>query len=57
LQSPTAQATAEIYDPATGKFSATTSPPQNQSPYGIPAVTLKDGRVLMPGAPSLLYTP
>ena len=57
LQSPTGQATAEIYDPATGKFSATTSPPQDHSPYGIPSVTLKDGRVLMPGAPSLLYTP
>jgi hypothetical protein len=51
------QATAEIYDPATGKFTATTLPPQDKSPYGIPAVTLKDGRVLMPGAPSLLYTP
>jgi hypothetical protein len=49
--------TAEIYDPATGKFSATTSPPTDKSPYGIPAVTLKDGRVLIPGAPSLLYTP
>ena len=49
--------TAEIYDPATGKFSATTSPPQDQIPYGLPAVTLKDGRVLFPGAPSLLYTP
>lgn len=49
--------TAEIYDPATGKFTATTLPPQDKSPYGIPSVTLKDGRVLMPGAPSLLYTP
>jgi WD40 repeat protein len=50
-------ATAEIYDPATGRFSYTTAPPQDQEPFGIPAVTLKDGRVLMPGAPSLLYTP
>ena len=49
--------TAEIYDPATGKFSATTTPSQDQIPYGLPAVTLKDGRVLFPGAPSLLYTP
>ena len=52
-----AETTAEIYDPATGKFSATTSPSKDQIPYGLPAVTLKDGRVLMPGAPSLLYTP
>jgi WD40 repeat protein len=57
MQSATDIATAETYDPATGKFSATTSPPQDPNPYGIPAVTLKDGRVLMPGAPSLLYTP
>jgi WD40 repeat protein len=57
LQSATERATAEIYDPATGKFSATTSPPPDKSPYGIPAVTLKDGRVLIPGDPSLLYTP
>lgn len=51
------QATAEIYDPATGKFTGSTPPPQDQSPYSIPAVTLKDGRVLIPGAPSFLYTP
>ena len=50
--------TGEIYDPATGKFASAPSVPLlDPSPYLIPAVTLKDGRVLIPGAPSLLYTP
>ena len=54
--------TAEIYDPTSGKFSAIALPPVDPQPlspsqYGIPAVALKDGRVLIPGAPSLLYTP
>jgi hypothetical protein len=54
--------TAEIYDPTSGEFSAIASPPVDPHPlspsqYGIPSVTLKDGRVLIPGAPSLLYTP
>jgi hypothetical protein len=52
------QPTAEIYNPATGKFSATASlPPASDSFDTVPSVSLKDGRVLIPGAPSLLYTP
>jgi Kelch motif len=58
------QPDAEIYDPATGKFSivAATLPDSNSfsnSPNwnAVPSVTLKDGRVLIPGTPSLIYTP
>jgi hypothetical protein len=45
-----------VYDPATGTF----SPTAGELPLidaGEPAVTLRDGRVLIPGIPSLLYLP
>jgi hypothetical protein len=43
---------AEIYDPSTGKFSATAS----IDAYGL-AVRLQKGSVLFPGVPSQLYWP
>jgi WD40 repeat protein len=52
------QPTAEIYDPATGVFSATAALPVSDiGNDNNSSVTLKDGRVLIPGIPSLLYTP
>ena len=52
------QPTAEIYDPATGTFSATaTLPVSDIGNDSNSSITLKDGRVLIPGIPSLLYTP
>ena len=58
------QPDAEIYDPAIGKFSAVaaTLPDSNNASFSnnanaAPSVTLKDGRVLIPGTPSLVYTP
>lgn len=37
----------EIFDPKTGAW--TPAPPMNDARFGHPAVTLKDGRVLVPG--------
>jgi hypothetical protein len=55
------QPTAEMYDPATGMFSAIAATLPNSSNSNdfnsIPSVTFKDGRVLIPDAPSLLYKP
>jgi hypothetical protein len=46
--------TAEIYDPATGRF---TSLPPAPAMLGDTAVRLLDGSVLFPGVPSVLYWP
>jgi len=43
-----------LYDPTSGLFSRTAPLPAGG---GSPAVTLLDGRVLIPGNPSLLYLP
>jgi hypothetical protein len=43
-----ALATAELFDPATGAWTATG--PMNYARYGAPAVTLSDGRVLIVGS-------
>lgn len=45
-----ALATAEVFDPATGQWSATG--PMNYARYGASAVTLADGRVLIAGSSS-----
>jgi hypothetical protein len=52
LQAGTA-ATAEIYDPATGRFSATASLCASPWQFGLTSLLLADGRVLVayPGAP------
>lgn len=43
-----------LYDPTSGKLSLTAALPDGGS---MPPVVLRDGRVLIPGQPSLLYVP
>jgi N-acetylneuraminic acid mutarotase len=50
----TANATAEIYDPSTGKWAATTNMPSNHS---APGALLVNGKVLIAGAGGALYDP
>ena len=44
-----------LYDPSTDTYSHT--PPSLVAGGGLPPVLLSDGRVLVPGAPSVLYVP